>query len=68
MLLGLLWVKFANPLSLNGFIIGGIPLGCIVGLIGIHLLEKDQFDRKIWYAVLIVVTIIGNFFPATIML
>ena len=68
MLLGVFWVKFANPLSLNGFFIGGIPLGCMIGLVGIHLLEKNQLDRKIWYAVLIVVTVIGNFFPAGIVL
>ena len=68
MLLGVFWVKFANPLSLNGFMIGGIPLGCIVGLVGIHLLEKNQFDRKIWYAMIIIVAIVSNFFPTGIIL
>lgn len=67
-LLGAFWIKFANPLSINGFMIGGIPLGCIIGLIGIHLFEKNQFDRKIWYAMIIVVTIISNFFPTGIVL
>ena len=67
-LLGAFWLKFANPLSWNNFIIGGFPLGCVVGLIGIHLWEKDQFDRKIWYAILVVVTIISNFFPSGIVI
>lgn len=65
--LGAFWLKLSAPLNWNGFIIGGFPIGCIVGLVGIHLWEKNQLDRKIWYAILILVTIIGNFFPATIM-
>lgn len=67
-ILGTLWIKLANPLSLNGMPLGGIPLGLIVGLVGIRLFEKNPFDRKIWYAVLIVIAVISYFVPAGIVI
>lgn len=67
-LLGTLWLKLAQPLSWHGIPFGGFPLGAFVGLIGIAFLEKNQTDRKIWYAVLIIVTIISYFMPAGIVL
>ena len=67
-ILGTFWLKFAQPLSWQGIPFGGLPIGAIIGLIGIKLFEKNQFDRKIWYAVLIVVTIICYFVPAGIVL
>lgn len=67
-ILGTLWLKFAQPVSWQGVPFGGLPLGAIIGLLGIKLLEKNQFDRKIWYAVLIIVTIICYFVPAGIVL
>ncbi|OGL22000.1 hypothetical protein A2707_01455 [Candidatus Saccharibacteria bacterium RIFCSPHIGHO2_01_FULL_45_15] len=67
-ILGTLWLKFSAPLSFNGFMLGAFPLGTVVGLAGIALIEKNQFDRKIWYAVLVVVSIICYFVPAGIVL
>ena len=67
-ILGTLWLKLAQPLSWQGIPIGGIPIGTIIGLAGISLLEKSQADRKIWYAVLIIVTIISYFVPAGIVI
>lgn len=67
-LLGTLWLKFAQPLSWQGIPFGSFPLGTIIGLAGISLLEKNQTDRKIWYAVLIIVTIVSYFLPAGIVL
>jgi hypothetical protein len=67
-LLGTLWIKLQQPLSWQGIPFGGFPLGAALGLVGIHLFEKNQFDRKIWYAVLIVITIICYFVPAGIVL
>ena len=46
----------------------GFPFGMLVGLAGIRLLEKNPFDRRIWYAVLIVVGIISFFVPAGIVI
>ena len=67
-ILGTLWLKLAQPLSWQGIPFGGFPIGAAVGLAGIALFEKNQTDRKIWYAVLIIVTIISYFVPAGIVL
>lgn len=67
-LLGTLWFKFTQPISWQGIPLGGLPIGTLIGLVGIKLFEKDQLDRKIWYAVLLVVTIICYFVPAGIVI
>jgi len=67
-LLGTLWIKLATPLSWQGIPFGGFPLGTIIGLIGIRLFEKNPYDRRIWYAALIIVTIVCYFVPAGIVL
>lgn len=67
-ILGTLWIKLATPLSWQGIPFGGLPLGTIIGLIGIKLFEKNPYDRRIWYAVLIIVTIICYFVPAGIVI
>ena len=67
-ILGTLWIKLQSPISWLGVPLGGIPLGMLIGLVAIKLAEKNQTDRKIWYAVLIVVTIISYFVPAGIVI
>jgi hypothetical protein len=67
-LLSTLWLKLATPLSWHGIPLGGFPIGAMVTLIAIRLLEKDPYDRKIWFAVLVVVTIISYFVPAGIII
>lgn len=67
-LLSTLWLKLATPMSWQGIPLGGFPLGALLALVGIKLLEKDQTDRKIWFAVLVVVTIISYFVPAGIVI
>lgn len=67
-LLGTLWLKFGQPISIQGVPLGGIPAGFLVGLILVNRFEKLQSDRKIWYATLIVVTIICYFVPAGIVI
>lgn len=67
-LLGTLWLKFGQPISWQGIPLGGIPAGFLVGLILVNRFEKLQSDRKIWYAILIVVTIISYFVPAGIVI
>lgn len=67
-LLGTLWLKFADPISWGGVRFTGLPIGLILGVIGIYKFEKYQEDRKIWYAVLVVVTIICYFVPAGIVI
>lgn len=67
-LLGTLWLKFAQPLSWLGHLVTGIPLGMLIGLLLVNKFEKNQEDRKIWYAILLVVTIICYFVPAGIVI
>ena len=67
-LLGTLWIKFADQVSWMGFPIHGIPVGLLIGLLLVRQFEKHQSDRKIWYAILIVVTIICYFVPAGIVI
>ena len=67
-LLGTLWVKFAQPIMWLGIPMRGIPVGLFVGLFLVSKFEKYQSDRKIWYAILLVITIICYFVPAGIVL
>lgn len=67
-IVGTLWIKLQTPVSWQGVPFGGFPLGLLIGLVVIKLAEKNQADRKIWYAVLIVVAIISYFVPAGIVL
>jgi hypothetical protein len=63
-LLGTLWLKFQQPVSWLGVPLRGLPVGFLLGLILVSRFEKYQSDRKIWYAILVVVTIICYFVPA----
>jgi hypothetical protein len=65
---GTLWLKFSQPVSWLGLPMGGVPIGMLVGLILVSKFEKYQSDRKIWYAILLVVTIICYFVPAGIVI
>lgn len=67
-LLGTLWLKFGQPVVWVGVPFTGIPLGLLVGLLLVRKFEKYQSDRKIWYAILLVVTIICYFVPAGIVI
>lgn len=67
-LLGTLWLKFAQPLSWLGVPINGIPIGFVIGLLLVSRFEKYQPDRKIWYATLLLITILCYFVPAGIVI
>jgi hypothetical protein len=59
------WLKFPEPLQLGDFTVYGIPLGLFIGLLfATH--DHFQIDRKIEYALLIIVTIITFYVPAGI--
>lgn len=60
-LLGAFWIKFGEPVSLGVVPITAIPVGMLLGFILVRQFEKHQSDRKIWYAILLVVAIISNF-------
>ncbi len=65
-LLGTLWLKFAEPFMWLGFQFAALPLGIVVGFLVVRAFEHHQEDRKIWYAVLLVVGVISYFVPAGI--
>ena len=67
-LLGTFWLKFSDPLFWNGIPLGAFPLGLLIGLILIRLLEKNAVDRKIWFAVIIIVAIICYNAPSGIVI
>jgi len=67
-LLGTFWLKFAQPIAWGGLVFNAIPIGLMVGLLLVHRFEKFQSDRKIWYAILVVITIISYFAPAGIVI
>jgi hypothetical protein len=67
-LLGTLWLKFNAPLQVGPFMTGGVPVGMLFGLLIISRFEKMQYDRKLWYAILLIVTIISFFAPAGIVI
>lgn len=67
-LLGSFWLKFGHPIMVGNLFLNGIPLGLIVGLFLVSKYEQFQFNRKIWYALLIITAIISYFLPSGIVL
>lgn len=66
---GLMWLRLADPVLIGGTLpVGAFPAGGLLALVLIAWLEKAQFNRKILYAVLVVVTIIGFFLDAGIVI
>lgn len=66
---GLMWLRLSEPLMIGGAVpVGAFPVGALVALLLISWLEHAQFNRKILYAVLVVVTIIGFFLNAGIVI
>ena len=65
--LGSLWIKFATPLEVGPILLNGFPFGLILGLLfASH--DHFQVDRKIEYAILILMTVITYFLPAGIVI
>lgn len=64
-ILGSFWLKFAHPAVIGGFEFNGFPLGLLIGLVfASH--DHFQIDRKIEYAILVLMTILCFFLPAGI--
>ena len=62
------WLKFNEPFEVGAFHLTALPVGLLVGIIAVRYLEKHQTDRKIWYAVLIVIGLISYFEAAGIVI
>ncbi len=67
-LLGTFWLKFQQPVSWLGVPLNGIPIGLFIGLLLVSRFEKYQSDRKIWYAILVIVSIVCYFVPAGVVI
>lgn len=67
-ILATLWVKFSTPIVIANIPLYGLPLGMLAGFILVRLFEKYQQNRKIWYAVLVIVTVICYFVPAGVVI
>lgn len=66
-ILGSLWLKFQTPISVGDLVFTGIPIGLFVGLIfAAH--DHFQVDRKIEYAVLVIVAVLSYFAPSGIVI
>lgn len=66
-MLGSFWLKFNTPLEIGGILLHGFPVGLLIGLV---FASHDHFaiDRRIEYAVLLIITILTFFIPAGIVL
>ena len=67
-ILGSLWLKFQTPLSFGALVFNALPLGLLIGVLLVQQFETSPFDRRIWYAVLLVVAIVSYFLPAGILI
>ncbi|HYG83754.1 MAG TPA: hypothetical protein VD907_02660 [Verrucomicrobiae bacterium] len=66
-LIGTLWLKFSAPLVIFGLPINGLPLGLVIGLLFARH-DHFQIDRKIEYAILLIMTIVTYFLPAGVVI
>lgn len=66
--LGASWLRLKEPLELGAFSVQGVPIGLIIALLLVLKLERYQFNRKIWYTVLILIAILSSFTPVGIMI
>lgn len=65
-ILSALWLRLESPIAAGPLVIQAIPVGLIVALLLVVKIEKYQFNRKIWYATLILMAILTSFTPVGI--
>ena len=65
---GAIWLRFGDPVMVGGVALGAIPVGMLIGLLIVRQYEKQQSNRKIWYATLLIVGIVSNFMASGIVL
>ena len=67
-LLGSFWIKMNLPFLFNGVPVAGLPVGLLIGLVLIHFIEKRPYNRRTFYAVIVMVGIISYFLPSGIVI
>lgn len=65
--LGSLWLKFNQPMQVGWVTLNGLPIGLLIGLLMVSR-DRLQVDRKIEYALLVVVAIVSYFLPSGIVI
>lgn len=65
--LGSFWLKFSIPLEIGNVILNGLPIGLVLGFIFANH-DHFQVDRKIEYAILVLMAILTYFLPAGIVI
>ncbi|PID32995.1 hypothetical protein CR969_03110 [Candidatus Saccharibacteria bacterium] len=68
MLLSALWIRLKNPVEIGPMVVQAFPLGLIIALLLVLKIEKYQFNRKIWYATLVLMAVLTSFTPVGIMI
>jgi hypothetical protein len=67
LIVGSVWIRLDAPIEVFNFTLTALPVGLVVGLLfASH--DHFQIDRKIEYAVLVLVTIASYFLPTGIIL
>lgn len=67
-ILGSVWLRWHQGLTLNGMILPPLPIGMIVGMLMVHQFERYQIDRKIWFVALVIAAIMSYFIPSGIVI
>lgn len=67
-LLGSFWIKMNLPFLMGGVPVAGVPVGLLIGLAVIHFGEKRAYNRRTFYAVIVMVGIISYFLPSGIVI
>lgn len=65
---GAIWLRFSNPIVLGPLFIPGVPVGLLLGAVGVYYIEKYQMDRKNLYIVLVVAAMVSFFLPTGIVI
>lgn len=67
-ILGSFWLRLHQPLVINDAVFLALPVGGILGAFLVYRYEKSQDDRKIWYALLVITTMLSYMLPTGIVI
>lgn len=67
-LLGMVWLRLSTPLELPGMSFSALPVGFVAAAIAVPYVEKFHFNRKIWYAVLLMTAFVSFTQPVGLVL
>lgn len=65
---GSFWLRLHQPFVYGDLVVTALPVGCIVGLFLVSRYERIQNDRKIWYALLIITTMLSYLLPTGVVI